>query len=351
MRPRRGISGALVACMALAGCGGPGDRGNADGAATRAPVSVAAVSMGPVEERLETFGTFEFDPETTRTLTSERSGEVVEVSVVPGQRVQAGLPLLVLGPVPEGSLEVQRAEIEYDFAREALERVERLAGLRLATNQEVEAARKQLEAARAGLDGLGRNGRERLVVRAPADGVVAELRVGRGSLVQAGQELARIAPAQSMAVRIGFEVEEMPRLAEGLPVLLEPVFAVRDASAIRASLARLHRVADPATQLVEGLIRLEDPPEWAVAGARARARVILQRADDAVRVPRAALVTRGDATGVFVIEDGHVRFQPISLGIQGAEDVQALSGVAVGQLLALQGRTLLSDGMAVREVP
>lgn len=351
-RTRRSWLPLIALGLVAAGFAGCGERGeDAGGTPPSALVTAAVVAKGRVEERLEVFGTLEFDLERTQTLTAARSGEVVEVSVVPGERVQRGGSLLTLGPVPRDSLEVQRAEIELEFARQALERAQRLAEQRLGTNQEQQAAEAQFGAARAVLDALGQNGSSPLVVRASADGVVAGLLVSQGSLVQTGQELARIAPTGSMAVRIGFEVEEMPRLAEGLPVLLQPVFSGVGESVFRAQLSRLHHVADPATQLVEGLIHIESPPQWAVAGARARAQVVLQSADDVVRVPRAALVSRGTATGVYAIDGGRVRFQPLELGVQGADYVEARSGVAVGQRLTIHGRTLLSDGMAVREAP
>ncbi len=350
-RSRLGLVALMLMAGSAAGCSERGDDSGRSGSSPSVLVTADVLEKGRVEERLETFGTLEFDLERTQTLTALRSGEVTELSVVPGQWVQLGAPLVVVGPVPEGSLEVQRAEIELEVARKALERATRLAEVRLTTNQDVQAAQAQFDAAHAVLGALGQDGGSPVVVRASADGIVAGLLVNQGSLVHTGQELARIAPAGSMAVRIGFEVEDMPRLAEGLPVLLEPVFAGVGKSVYRAQLSRLHRVADPATQLVEGLIRLENPPEWAVAGARARAQVVLRSANDVVRVPREALVPRGSATGVFVIEGGRARFQPLELGVEGADYVEAREGVTAGQRLAIHGRTLLSDGVSVREVP
>lgn len=315
------------------------------------PVTVVAVERGAVQELLETFGTLELDPEYMQTLTAPRSGEVGAVHAVPGQSAQKGEALLELQPVPASSLQAERARIELDFAKRDVERVRRMAKLKLATNQEVQAAEKQLEASRIALASLGFGKKGALSVAAPADGVIAEILVAQGALVQPGQELIRLGSVGSAAVRVGFEVEEIPQLSADLPVLLEAVFQGSSDSAVSAHLSRLHRVADPATQLVEGLIQIDNPPEWAVAGTRVRVQVVLKNAPDALRIPRSALISRGDEHAVFLVEQDKAQLRSVQIGILGRDWVEIRSGLDAGQQVVLAGRSSLNDGATVRVVP
>lgn len=337
--------------VVMAGCSDPNTSTPLPAPAAHYPITTVTVGPGTVEEILETFGTVELDPEHTTTLTAVRAGKIGSLKVVAGQIVKRAETLLVLAPVPAASLEVERAEIELDFANKDLERVRRMAKLKLATNQETQTAEKQVEASRAVLAALGLGGATPLRVVAPEDGVVAEILVAEGALVQAGQELARIAPVNSIAVRVGFEVEEIPRLSEGLMVQIKPVFNGPDDQPVSARLARLHRVADPATQLVEGLVRIDSPPAWAVAGTRARVRVVLQRATDVVRVPRSVLVSRsGVQASVFIVSQNEARLRSVEIGIDGGEWLEIRSGLQSGQQVVEAGRASLSDGAAVRVV-
>lgn len=353
MRKRR----SRVAALATLGLGfgwACGDATKPSDAQTGGPsfaVTAAPVGRGPVQELLETFGTVELDPEHTQTLTAGRAGELDAVYVVPGQIVKRGDALLELGPVPSDSLEAERAKIDLEFAQRDLERLRRMAELKLATNQEVQAAEKQLEASRVGLASLGLDGKGATSLQAPNDGVVAAILVAEGALVQSGQELLRLAPVGSVAVRVGFEVEEISRLSEGLPVLLEPVFQGIHDDVVPARLSRLHRIADPATQLVEGLIHVAAAPPWAVAGTRVRVRVVLQSASEALRVPRDALVSGDEATSVFVVEQGTAHLRRIEVGATGDGWVEVRSGLSAGQLVVVAGRSSLTDGVSVRVAP
>jgi HlyD family secretion protein len=77
-------------------------------------------------------------------------------------------------------------------------------------------------------------------------------------------------------------------------------------------------------------------------------RATVQASTDAVVVPRAALLTRDGKAGVFVIEGGSARWQPIDVGVSGEEMVEARQGLQAGATVATTGRSSLGDGMHVR---
>jgi RND family efflux transporter MFP subunit len=314
-----------------------------------ATVRIATVDRGPVVERIDTMGTAEFDPEHLVSTALVRAGQIVEVKVVSGQPVKAGDVLLTLGSVPAGSLEAQKARIDVDFADRELTRIRRLLAEKLATNQDLQNAEKQLESNRAALAALGAgDGSAPVVLRTPADGIVAQVLVKPGSLVQAGQEAVTLAVHRAMIVRAGFEVEDVARLTEGEPIELAPVYAAPEAQPVTATLSRIHAVADPATQLVEAIVRTSDPPAWLLAGMRIRVRAEVVGKRGALRLPRDAIVERDGKPGAFVVTRDEALWHGVALGIHGGEYVEIQSGLAAGDVVVTEGRSSLADGMRIR---
>ena len=348
---RRACLGVATVFLLASACSGP-ESSDATKVESSAAVATAEVTRGPIEQTLEAFGTVEFDPAKVHTVTLLHAGRVVDVPVVVGEVVHRGQTLLTLGPVPQDSLEVQRARIDVDFATREVERTRRLLDEKLATNQDLANAQKQLDTDRAMLASLGDGrGRAPAAVTAPRDGVVVQVLVTSGQVIAAGHEAARLATGDAVVVQVGFEVGDVPRLAVGLPVLLEPVYAESGATPVRAALARLHRLVDPSTQLVEGFIQLPAPPPWMAAGMKVRVRVVVRSASAAVLVPRDALVDRDGQPGVFVVAQGHASWRPIVLGIDGGAVLQVTKGLDPGEVVVTTGRTSLSDGIAVRPQP
>jgi RND family efflux transporter MFP subunit len=313
-----------------------------------ASVSVAKVDRGDVERTITTFGTVEFAADRQRTLAFVKPGLVTDVPVVAGQTVKKGDVLLAVGGVPRGAPEVQQANIEVEFAERELARVKRLVDEKLATNQDLQNAEKQLAAAKAALHGLGGGGAGGGRMRASGDGIVAEVLVHRGDLVQAGQAGVVLAARDSMTVRAGFEVEDLPDLAQGLTARLRPVYGEKRDSEVISKLSTLHRVVNARTQLVEGLIHVDQPPAWLAAGLAVQVVVVLESHQHVLRVPRDALVQQGGKQGVFVVDKGHARFRAVKAGFGDDDRVEVDQSLAEGDRVVTTGRSSLSDGMAVR---
>ena len=70
---------------------------------------------------------------------------------------------------------------------------------------------------------------------------------------------------------------------------------------------------------------------------------------DAVVVPAAAVKRQGRQTGVWLVEGGRLRFQPVETGAQSLDGkVRIMGGLNPGDTVAVYSQQLLSDGMKVR---
>jgi RND family efflux transporter MFP subunit len=256
--------------------------------------------------------------------------------------------LLGVGGVPRGAPEVLHANIDVEFATRELSRVQRLVEDKLATNQELQQAEQQLVAAQAALRALGGGGAGGTSLQAPMDGIVAEVLVQPGAIIQSGQPGVVIASRDAMTVHAGFEVEDLPVLRSGETVRLSPVFVQRNAVQVEAKLSTLHRVVNPKTQLVDGVISVLEPTSWMAAGLAVRVAVVVEAHQGVLRVPRLALVELGGKRGAFVLEAGHARFRALTLGIADAAMQEVKAGLKEGEDVVTTGHSSLADGMLVR---
>jgi len=314
-----------------------------------APVELSSVSIGPIEETTDAFGTIEFDPDRTQIVPFTRAGKVVHVAVVAGQPVAKGDLLVEVGAMPAESPDARRARIDVDYAERELARLKRLVAEQLATNADLDAAEKNLEASRAALEGLGgAHNAHTTSLRAEEDSVVVEVMATAGSLVQAGQSALSLAARGAVVARVGFEPEDMPRLREGIRVRLEPLFGDGSAQPVEGYVSHLNQGVNPATQLVELLLRVDAPPSWMVSGTKVRGSAVTRRQERAVLVSNDALLEREGKSGAFVVEDGRARWRPVELGIVDDLNAEARAGLQPGEQVVTAGRTSLAEGMRVR---
>jgi len=123
-----------------------------------------------------------------------------------------------------------------------------------------------------------------------------------------------------------------------------------------ARIARVYPTLDPQmrTRTVEFAPRAESTLTSASEnglspGMFARVELVLETIEEAVTVPvQAALATPDGKDVVFVLVDGRAARREIEIGFEAGGRLQALSGLAPGDLVLISGQEKLKDGAAVR---
>jgi HlyD family secretion protein len=87
----------------------------------------------------------------------------------------------------------------------------------------------------------------------------------------------------------------------------------------------------------------QDAPEPR-PGMSAVVRLQVREASDAVTVPAAAVFSADGRDAVWVVRDGRAARVPVTLGVQGADVVQVVSGVDAGQRVVVSGADRVRDG-------
>jgi cobalt-zinc-cadmium efflux system membrane fusion protein len=261
-----------------------------------------------------------------------------------------------LGEAPVLKLELAQAEAALRLAREDLARVERLAAAgaipqrRLAESraaQEGAVARVQiaqeqlqhLELSRTG-QGSGDAG-ERVLLRAPIAGVVAESSATPGATVEEGHLLYRIVALDRVHVVGAVPEQHLVRIENStaaeveVPGLAAPLKLTR--------LVSVGRVVDPQTRSVPITFELAKPPASVAVGQGVILRLVAGPKTAEVSIPRDAVVDDGGQTIVFV-QTGGESFERRPVKVGGPREggyVQIDSGLQAGERIVTRGAHLV----------
>ena len=314
-------------------------------------IKTARISQQPVSETLTAFGVLEPDPDQVLSLSLPRAGLINRVWVRLGQRVKNGDALLEVITAPDARMQYLQAQSAVDYAQRELERNQRLFEEQLATKGQVDAARKNLEDAQATLNALKARGVgfTKQTLRAPMAGIITRLDLSQGQRVQADSTAMLIASEQRLIARLGIEPEDLARIEPGMAVTIRSVFVPEITIATRVR--EVHAMVDPATHLVEVLAPIpQQQIDHLVLGSRVIAELQLT-VQDALVVPRSAVLTQNGQTYVYLVDAGKARRVSVKQIIDNGKQIAISGAVHAGDEIVVTGNYELTDGMAVRETP
>jgi membrane fusion protein, multidrug efflux system len=279
------------------------------------------------------------------TLGAQVSGRVLDVLVRSGDAVKAGQVLVrieaddAVAAASAGAATARGAAARLVAAQADFERAQRLRSqdyISVAALQRSEAALRSAEAeaqaAGAAANAAGMRAAWRTVT-APYAGHVTDVLVAAGDLATPGRPLiALYAPS---ALRVVTQVPEsvVSNLQSTKPAYLssaepgKPPLQISNWSVVSA--------VDPATHSVE--VRAELPAGAQVQpGQFAHLLLPLKVASAQMRIPTQTVMTRSEVTAVYVVDaDGVARLRQVRLGPVDGEEVAVLSGLQVGERIAL----------------
>jgi RND family efflux transporter MFP subunit len=229
--------------------GGPGGMGMRP-----PPVSFAAPERTPIDGQLSAIGTGRALQ--SLTLTSDVSGVIEKIHIVPGARVTAGAPLVDLER-REQEIALTRARAEHRIART---NAARFAGLReseAASALEQEAAQNEMTAATAALQ-QAEYDLERRTIRAPFDGVVGLTNLDVGDFLTVGLNVTTIDDVSSLLVDFVVPENASPFVRPGMKVTART--RAGDASAVEGVVRAIDSRVDSAsrTRRVEAVLDNKD---------------------------------------------------------------------------------------------
>ena len=324
---------ALLMVVALAAC----DAKSAEVAAPPAEAAAVAVQVFTIDSSADAGvvrGSGLVAHKRESALSFGVPGELDEVRVDVGDRVQTGQTLAVLRRTSVGADEAEAA-IAAQTAEQNYERLKRLHESGAVSDVELENARLAVERTRT-----------RVVITAPTSGVILRRSAEHGQVVNPGEPVLWLGEARAgVIVRASVTASEAANLKVGAP---STIF-IREREPLAGKVARISPVSAGAAGVFEVEIAIAEPDglrngevaEVSIAAAEGE-----QATQLSYRVPALSLIdARADQGVVYVIDEQNIaRRRPVETGGVDADGVVILSGLAPGDRVVSRGAALIRDG-------
>src|SRR5258708_5737085 len=237
----------------------------------------------------------------------------------------------------------------------------------MALEQRISQARENLNAARDTLS--------KTTMRAPMAGIVTALPVEEGEVAvigtmnNAGTVLMTIADMSVVEAVMEVDETDVPSVKVGqratvtIDAYPNKTFAGL-LTEVASSPIKVNGVAPGTTQAVnfEVKIQVENPPPGVRPGFSASADIITGTRPKALAIPIQALVVREkpgiasgkpqDEEGVFIVQNGAVKFETVKTGLSGDSMIELVSGAKEGQQIVtgpFRALREIKDGTKVKE--
>lgn len=310
----------------------------------------AALATAPVQaSRAAPRGGYDGVVEAVRqtALAAPVAGAVVALDVAAGDRVRAGQTIArvdaraAVQTAAAGQAQVRAAEAALDIAQREVERQRQLRDAGFVSVAALDRAEAQARAAAAEVAaqraqaGAAATQTGLHVVRAPYDGVVAEVPVALGDMALPGRPLAVVYDPKALRVSVAVPHAALPATPQPADVQLE--LAGHAAPLVPRRVERLPAI-DPRSHTVVLRAELPAVPAGVSPGQFARVTLPVTAAFDGVRLslPASAVVRRAELHGVYVVgAGGRPQLRLVRLGPRHGDGVEVLAGVAEGERVAL----------------
>ena len=284
------------------------------------------------------------------TLAAQVQGRIEELRVKAGDSVQAGQVLAVIDAretaagLAQARARLAQARAAEAGARVAHDRNQRLFEQGFISKSSLDATATQLEAAQAGVaEALAVVERQSVagsytVIRAPYDGVVADVLVELGEIAQPGRDLMRMHAPQALRVSLRVPTRYAARLDAGSVAVVQlsdaPIAANSGQAWSQPLPIRQMPNADPGSATVELRIDLPQGVGQSLRpGAYLRV-ATFQARGRGVFVPASAVLSRGELEAVYVAASDAFVLRAVRLGALDGDAREVLAGLQAGERVA-----------------
>ena len=294
-------------------------------------IRTAVVELDAVADELRVPGTLQWDLRGEQRISARVEGLIERVHVrAPFQRVRRGEPLATLLAPALGS---------------ALAEYRALAAGRSAQARELQtAARSRLQIlglGEADLRSAG-TGVPRITLRAPADGVLAEIAVREGDTVMAGQRLFQINSTESIWLEARVPQAGAGGLRPG--AMAEVTVSAFPGVTFDGTVEAVLPDVDAMTRTQAVRIVLPNPDGRLAAGMFADAVLRFEEGRRCPGVPSEALILTGrDARVIVRDDDGSFRPVRVQTGREVGERTEILDGLDGGETVVVSGQFLIDS--------
>jgi membrane fusion protein, multidrug efflux system len=306
------------------------------------PATDVAVQVGKIERAtlrvyVTAYGVVEPEPAGERPAAAANvapsvPGVVAEANAVEGQHVAKGEVMF--------QLDSRAADVAVDFAAKTVEREKQLIKIQGTSEQALQNAQQQLDAARVQ--------QALLKVQSPLAGTVTRVNVKPGEAVDLTTVMAVVVDLDRLVVRANVPSPELAALKRGQPA---EVVVEDAASPLPGSLDFISPQVDARTGTAEVRVKLPSRSDLR-PGQFVTVRVVSEEHADRLAVPVESVVKNDEGVSVVAIVDGDTAMQkPVKTGLRdhGLIEIEA-DGLQPGMTVVTEGAYGLPAETKVRVI-
>ncbi|HVN18665.1 MAG TPA: efflux RND transporter periplasmic adaptor subunit [Dongiaceae bacterium] len=343
----------LLASATFIGCSGEHKTVSAAPEIVR-NVSLVAAQTAKIPDVVEAVGTLRAAQ--TSQLAAQMMGNIVEIRVHEGDRIQRGQVLAVIDDAqPRAALdrataadlaaqqEIAASDSDFTLAEATFRRYQTLYEKKSVSPQEFDEVKARYQASQARCD-VARSGQVQAKaaleqartalgytrILAPFDGVVAEKKADVGTLASPGMPVFTVEDLRRYRLEATVNETDLRyvHMGQQVPVLID---AVGDKE-LKGRVVEIVPAADPASRSF--LVKIEVPSDPALRSGLFGRSQFTRGERSALLIPRTAVVERGQLQGIYVLDQNKIAgLRYIALGKPSAGQVEVLAGLQPGETL------------------
>ena len=357
---RIGAVALVVATVSLSGCrgGGKGSEGGGKNASEEVkldkdgkpipkieavPVEVAKAARHAISASYS--GTANLEAPDEAQVVAKTSGVMVQLLAEEGDQVRAG-QILARIDGDRVRLEAQRQLATVHKLENNFRRSQELAAQKLVSAEASDQIRYDLQSARASY-ALAKLELSYTNITAPISGVVAQRMVKPGNLITLNAPVFRIVNTSHLEGVLNAPEREMTRLKTGLPVRM--VVDAIPGKVFEGKVDRVSPVMDSGSGTFRVVCAFDNAPELR-PGMFGRIEVVYDQRQDALTVPRIALIEDEGEPAVYLVIGKKAKRVPVKLGYTSGEIAEVRSGLKEGDLVVTAGKVAIRDGTEIQVI-
>jgi membrane fusion protein (multidrug efflux system) len=273
-------------------------------------------------------------------------GEVRQILVEEGDAVQSGQVLARLDGdrlrLEVAQTEANLRKLERDYKRQL-----ELSEKGLVAKGTAENAKFDLDALRAAYD------RARLElsyteIKAPIAGVISARYIKLGNTIAPNEATFRVTDLDPLVAYVHIPEKEFRKLApqQTAEVVVDALGGERFPGVI----SRISPTVDPKTGTFRARVEVPDPSRRLKPGMFARINIVYERRENALQLPRVAIIDADGGQSVFVVVDGKAEQREVRTGLANNGWLEVVDGLDGSEQVVVVGQAGLKTGSTVKVV-
>lgn len=336
---------ALAAALALSGCSNGKAKDKPDSAAdTSVPVEVQPLKRAPMVAVYS--GTAPIEAHDEAQVVAKVAGEVRNIYVEEGDAVQAGQVLARLDGdrlrLSVAQIEANLRKLERDYKRQV-----DLADRGLVAKGTAENAKFDLDSLRASYDSA-RLELSYTEIRAPIKGVVSARNIKVGNTIKPNDPTFKVTDLDPLVAYVHVPEKEFQKIGAGQ--VADVVVDALGGAHFNGTISRISPTVDPQTGTFRARVEVPDTTRRLKPGMFARVNIVYERREDALQLPRTAILDADGEQSVYVVVNGKAEQRKVQTGLANNGWVEVTQGLKGDERVVVVGQAGLKTGTAVKVV-